>query len=100
MAGGLGELAADAGDWDIAAEAWEQAARAAAIAIDARVTRGGRFDERSTSGNVFRWAAYALIRAGAPERGRRDSGAWPCERVGLMAAARHGRPGSSARRGS
>jgi CHAT domain-containing protein/tetratricopeptide (TPR) repeat protein len=64
----LGELAARAGDWEVAAEAYEQAAVAAANAISGRATRNGRFTEIERSGNVFRWAAYASIRAGNPER--------------------------------
>jgi CHAT domain-containing protein len=64
----LGELAAVAGEWELAAEAYEQAAQAAAAAISGRATRNARFTEIEQSGNVFRWAAYALIQAGRPER--------------------------------
>jgi CHAT domain-containing protein len=64
----LGELAAQAGNWQLAAEAYEQAAVAAANAIGARATRNARFAEIERSGNVFRWAAYSLIRAGRPAR--------------------------------
>ncbi|HTA97818.1 MAG TPA: CHAT domain-containing protein [Solirubrobacteraceae bacterium] len=64
----LGEIAAQAGNWPVAAEAYEQAAVAAANAIGARATRNARFAEIERSGNVFRWAAYSLIRAGRPAR--------------------------------
>ena len=64
----LAELAADAGDWTVAAEAWEAAALGASAALEARATRDARFSEMWASVNVFRWAAYALIRADAPER--------------------------------
>jgi len=64
----LAELAADAGDWEIAAHAWEQAALAGAAAVEARATRKGRFVEMHDNLNLFRWAAYALLRAGRPRR--------------------------------
>ena len=64
----LGELAAEAGNWEVAAEAYEQAAVGAANAISGRATRNARFTEIERSGNLFRWAAYSLIRAGNPER--------------------------------
>ena len=64
----LGELAAQAGDWQVAAEGYEQAAVAAANAISLRATRNARFAEIERSGNLFRWAAYSLIRAGNPAR--------------------------------
>ncbi len=64
----LGELAAQAGDWEVAAEAYEQAAVAAANAISVRATRNARFTEIERSGNLFRWAAYSLIRVEKPER--------------------------------
>lgn len=64
----LGHLAADAGDWDVAAEAWEQSARAGAAAVGSRATRDGRLRETAESGTIFRWAAYALVRARNPER--------------------------------
>jgi CHAT domain-containing protein/tetratricopeptide (TPR) repeat protein len=60
----LAELAADAGDWSVAAEAWEQAAHGAAAAVESRATREARFTEMAASVNVFRWAAYALVRIG------------------------------------
>jgi CHAT domain-containing protein/tetratricopeptide (TPR) repeat protein len=64
----LAELAADAGDWPVAAKAWEQAACGAAAAVESRATRDARLAEIAESVNVFRWAAYALIRAGESER--------------------------------
>jgi tetratricopeptide (TPR) repeat protein len=64
----LAELAADAGDWSVAAEAWEQAAHGAAAAVESRATREARFTEMAASVNVFRWAAYALVRTGKLSR--------------------------------
>lgn len=52
----------------MAGEAWETAALAAAAALQARSTRRGRFDELQRNANVFRWAAYALARAGRHRR--------------------------------
>ena len=64
----LAALCAEAGDWVGAADAGEQAALAGAAAVEARATRGGRFAEIAENGTLFRWAAYALIRAGRPQR--------------------------------
>lgn len=61
-------LAADADEWAAAAEVWEQVAQGAAAAVESRATLAGRFNEIAENGTVFRWSAYALIRAGAPER--------------------------------
>jgi CHAT domain-containing protein/tetratricopeptide (TPR) repeat protein len=66
--GRLGHLAAEAGDWAVAAEAWEQGARGGAAAVASRATRNGRLGETTDNGTIFRWAAYALVRAGEPER--------------------------------
>jgi CHAT domain-containing protein/tetratricopeptide (TPR) repeat protein len=68
VASRLGDLACNAEDWPVAAMAWEQAARAAAAAVSLRAGRGARLTEIARSGNVFRWAAYALVRAGDHER--------------------------------
>jgi CHAT domain-containing protein len=64
----LGGMAANAGDWPVAAEAWEQAVFAAIAAVDARATPDGRFAEVVENLNICRWAAYALTRAGNPRR--------------------------------
>lgn len=64
----LAELAAQNGDWEIAAEAWEAAAQGAAAAVETRATRAGRFAEAHENLNVFRWAAYALTRVMKLER--------------------------------
>lgn len=64
----LAALATEANDWGVAAEAWEQAALAGAAAVDARATRAARLAEVHHNLNVFRWSAYALLRAGQPAR--------------------------------
>jgi CHAT domain-containing protein/tetratricopeptide (TPR) repeat protein len=64
----LGNLAGESERWELAAQAWETAAEAAAQAWEARATFAGRIDELRENLNVFRWAAYALARAGRLER--------------------------------
>jgi CHAT domain-containing protein len=67
-AGRLADLAISLDDWDTAAEAWNIAATAAAAAAAARATVADRFHELEANLNIFRFAAYALVRAGQPER--------------------------------
>jgi CHAT domain-containing protein/tetratricopeptide (TPR) repeat protein len=64
----LGALAAGVGDWRVAADAWQAAAHAGAAAVEARATRDGRLYETAENGTLFRWAAYALVRAEKPAR--------------------------------
>jgi len=64
----LAMLAAAEGEWSVAAEIWEHVALAATAVVESRSTQAGRFKEIADNGNLFRWAAYAVIRAGAPER--------------------------------
>lgn len=64
----LAELHSQAADWQSASDAWETAALAAARAWESRSTAVGREVELRDSLNVARWAAYALARAGRPER--------------------------------
>jgi hypothetical protein len=58
----LASLATKVGDWEVAAEAGEFAAEAAAMAASLRATSAGRFEEIALNLNLFRWAAYALAR--------------------------------------
>jgi CHAT domain-containing protein len=60
----LANLASEANNWPLAAEAWEIAAEAAARAWESRVTAEGREVELDENVNVFRLAAFALAKAG------------------------------------
>ncbi|HTP25997.1 MAG TPA: CpXC domain-containing protein [Anaeromyxobacteraceae bacterium] len=64
----LAELAAAHQDWNLSAEAWDTAAVAAARVWEARGNRAGRQSELHRSLNIFRFAGYALARAGRNER--------------------------------
>jgi CHAT domain-containing protein len=64
----LADLASEADNWPLAAEAWEVAAEGAAGAWESRATARGRVLELRENLNVFRWAAYALARVGRLER--------------------------------
>lgn len=68
VASSLGAMAANANDWQVAAEAWERAVLAGVNAVDARAMPEGRFSETAKNLNMCRWAAYALTRAGDPRR--------------------------------
>lgn len=68
VARALARLALDAEDWAAAARAWEVAAEAGAQAWETRATAAGRALELQQNLNIFRWAGYALTRAGRPER--------------------------------
>jgi tetratricopeptide (TPR) repeat protein len=64
----LAELAISVDDWVTAADAWETAVEAAASAFALRSTSAGRFDELAQNLNIHRWAAFAAVRAGRPQR--------------------------------
>lgn len=64
----LAAMASEDGNWRLAADAWETAAEAAAVAFESRATGEGRFAEVRENLNIFRWAAYALTRVGRLER--------------------------------
>lgn len=63
----LAGLYSDAGDWDAAADCWLTATQAADRTLQARTTLRGRLNELHSCVNLFRWAGYALARAGKPE---------------------------------
>ncbi len=64
FAGRLGALHAVAGDWRQSAEAYATALAAAEVTLDTRLDTTGRESERENAGNLHRWAAYSLARAG------------------------------------
>jgi CHAT domain-containing protein len=64
----LAQIEQERNAWDEAAQTWEAAAQAAAAAWGMRSTASGRLQELRENVNVFRWAAYALTKAGRAER--------------------------------
>lgn len=63
----LGGLHSRAGNWEPAAAAYRQALAAADMSFHARLHSVGRLTEIRRQGNLSRWAAYAVARAGSPE---------------------------------
>ena len=63
----LGALLAARDDWRGAAEALRDAVEAAELAFHARLDSASREREARSSGNLHRWAAYAIARAGDAE---------------------------------
>ena len=59
----LGWLLTQREDWEGAAEALRDAVEAAELAFHARLDAGSREREARSSGNLYRWAAYAMARA-------------------------------------
>lgn len=66
LAGRIGAIHAARADWDQAADAYAVALTAAEITLNARLGTTGRETELESAGNLHRWAAYALARAGRP----------------------------------
>ena len=64
----LADLAEENGDWELAADAWTKAVAAAVVAFESRASIAGRLDEAREDKTLFRFAGYALARAGRPER--------------------------------
>jgi CHAT domain-containing protein/tetratricopeptide (TPR) repeat protein len=101
----LAFLASADGDWPVAASAWETAALAAVAAWNERATHEGRLDELRENLNIFRFAAYALARAGRAERaaeilemGRgRELAVWLHDDLTDIETLRHLEPGIAAR---
>lgn len=67
-AGRLGGLLAERGEWDDAASAYRLAVKSAELSFHGRLDTASREDEARRTGNLARWAAFAIARAGdAPE---------------------------------
>jgi tetratricopeptide (TPR) repeat protein len=60
----LGSLLAQREDWQGAAAAMREAVEAAGLAFHARLDASSREREARSTGNLHRWAAYAIARAG------------------------------------
>ena len=63
----LGDLLAERGEWDNSATAFRDAVESAELSFHGRLDTGARRDELRRSGNLSRWAAYAIARSGDPE---------------------------------
>lgn len=61
---GLASLLAEREDWSGAAEVMREAVEAAEIAFHARLDTTSREREARSTGNLHRWAGYAIARAG------------------------------------
>ncbi len=66
--GRLGHLLAQNGEWDDAAAAFTKAVEGAELAFHARFATADRIDEGERSGNLPRWAAITIARAGDLEK--------------------------------
>jgi CHAT domain-containing protein/tetratricopeptide (TPR) repeat protein len=64
VAWSLGRLLAEREEWRGAAEAMRQAVEAAEFSFHARMDTASREREVRSTGNLHRWAAYAIARAG------------------------------------
>jgi tetratricopeptide (TPR) repeat protein len=60
----LGSLLADREDWQGSAAAMREAVEAAELAFHARLDTSAREREARSTGNLHRWAAYAIARVG------------------------------------
>jgi len=60
----LGSLLGESEDWQGAAAAMREAVEAAELAFHARLDTSARQRETRSAGNLHRWAAYAIARAG------------------------------------
>ncbi len=67
-AGRLGHLLAGHGEWSEAAAAFAKAVEGAEFAFHARFATSDRIEEGERSGNLSRWAAFAIARSGDPEK--------------------------------
>ena len=67
-AGRLGTLLAQQGEWKDAAAAFVVAVEAADLAFHARLDTSDRISEIQRSGNLTRWASFAIARAGDIEK--------------------------------
>lgn len=62
------ELQTELENWTEAAGAWETAAEAGLVGFNDRESRRGRFTEIRATQNLSRWAAYAMVKVGKPDR--------------------------------
>lgn len=65
--GRLGDLLAGRGEWGHAAAAFTKAIEGSELAFHARFATSDRIQEGERSGNLSRWAAFAIARGGDPE---------------------------------
>lgn len=67
VGGRLGDQLATLGNWEEAAEAFEDALEAAELSFHGRLETEGREDEARRAGELARWAAMAFARVGRPK---------------------------------